>query len=82
MKCATSIAILIRESAQFTLRGSNVRCDLKLEETLRPADIDEGQISQVLQNLIINADQAMPDGGTMHHSGNQCRPAAGQSLCA
>jgi PAS domain S-box-containing protein len=56
---------LVRESAQFALRGSNVRCEFAIDDDLRPADVDEGQIAQVVHNLVINADQAMPDGGTV-----------------
>jgi signal transduction histidine kinase len=36
-----------------------------LPENLWLADVDEGQISQVIQNLIVNADHAMPKGGTI-----------------
>lgn len=60
-----SVANLIRESARFSLHGSNVKCELNLSEQLHHAEIDTGQISQVLNNLIINADQAMPDGGVI-----------------
>jgi PAS domain S-box-containing protein len=64
---------LVREAAQFALRGSNVRCDIKIDAHLRPADIDEGQIAQVIHNLILNADQAMPDGGIVTIAGT-CVP--------
>jgi PAS domain S-box-containing protein len=67
---AASIAELIRESARFSLRGSNVRCELSLPDDLMPVEVDEGQMSQVVNNLIINADQAMPDGGII---AIQCR---------
>jgi len=60
-----SIAELIRESAGFVLRGSNVKCRFDLPEDLNAVEVDEGQISQVIHNLIINADQAMPEGGTI-----------------
>ena len=60
-----SVANLIGESARFSLHGSNVKCELNLSEQLHHAEIDAGQISQVLNNLIINADQAMPDGGVI-----------------
>jgi PAS domain S-box-containing protein len=59
----TSLQDLIRDSASFALRGSNVRCHFYLDDDLWPAEIDEGQIGQVINNLIINADQAMPEGG-------------------
>jgi len=61
----TSIAELITESVYFTLRGSNVNCDFFIPENLWFVDVDEGQMSQVINNLIINADQAMPGGGTI-----------------
>ena len=62
---SASIADLIRETAGFALSGSKVRCDFDIASDLRPAEIDEGQISQVIHNLIINADQSMPLGGTL-----------------
>ena len=49
--------------AQFILRGSKVKCSIEKEDDLWPVDADKGQISQVVNNLIINAKQAMPDGG-------------------
>ena len=54
---------LIRDAATFVLRGSNVRCKYSFPNDLWWAEFDQGQIIQVIQNLIINADQAMPDGG-------------------
>jgi PAS domain S-box-containing protein len=61
----TTIDRLVEESAQFILRGSNVKCEVEKEEPLWAVDADKGQISQVVNNLIINADQAMPEGGTI-----------------
>lgn len=61
----TTIDQLVEESAQFILRGSNVKCDVRKDDALWPVDADRGQISQVVNNLIINADQAMPEGGTI-----------------
>ena len=49
------LAQLVRESASFSLRGSNVRGEWQIPDDLWPADIDSGQISQVMQNLAINA---------------------------
>jgi PAS domain S-box-containing protein len=63
IKETTSIGELIEDSVDFVLRGSNVRCEFSLPDGLWPVEIDKGQINQVLNNLIINADQSMPDGG-------------------
>ncbi|MGD9310780.1 MAG: PAS domain S-box protein, partial [Desulfosarcina sp.] len=65
VKQSTRIEDLVRESALFALRGSNVRCEFDIEDGLRPADVDDGQIAQVVHNLMINADQSMPDGGVV-----------------
>ncbi|MCP5102525.1 MAG: PAS domain S-box protein [bacterium] len=60
-----SIEELIRESGAFILRGSNVSCSYIFAPGLLPVEVDKGQISQVIQNLILNADQAMPGGGVI-----------------
>src|SRR6202011_5212368 len=52
----------------FSLRGSRNRSEFEFGEDLAPAEIDCGQISQVVANLVVNADQAMPNGGTLHVS--------------
>jgi len=49
----------------FALRGSNVRGDLTLPAHLWPVEIDPGQINQVLHHVILNAKQAMPQGGVV-----------------
>ncbi len=58
-----SIQELITESADFILSGSNVRVDYAIPTDLWPVRIDSGQMSQVVNNLVINAQQAMPAGG-------------------
>ncbi len=54
---------IIRESAEFVLRGSSVACRYHFPDDLWFADIDTGQISRVVQNLVLNAKQAMAAGG-------------------
>jgi PAS domain S-box-containing protein len=65
IKRSVSIARLIEETAVFALRGSKVRCVFEIEKDLARVEVDEGQISQVIHNLVINAQQAMPEGGTI-----------------
>ena len=56
---------LLKEAAGFAIHGSTVRCEFALADGLWPVEVDEGQLSQVIHNLVINAVQAMPDGGTI-----------------
>ena len=56
---------IVRESASFVLRGSAVQCRYSIQPGLWPAELDKGQISQVIQNLVMNAVQSMPSGGDM-----------------
>ncbi len=65
VKSTTSISSIIGDTVEFALRGSSVRCCLQIPEQVWPVVVDEGQISQVLQNLVINAEQAMPEGGVI-----------------
>jgi PAS domain S-box-containing protein len=65
IKKVTSVSKLIKESINLALSGSKARSELSLPEDLRPIEVDESQISQVLNNLLINADQAMPEGGVI-----------------
>jgi signal transduction histidine kinase/ActR/RegA family two-component response regulator len=63
IKKTAYISNLIRETAAFSLRGSNVRCKFSIFKDLWPVDIDEGQFAQVINNLVINAKQSMWEGG-------------------
>ena len=62
----SSITELIKDTATFILRGSNVKCELSLPDDIWPVEIDEVQMTQVINNLAINAGEAMPEGGTIH----------------
>ncbi|MBI5568483.1 MAG: response regulator [Desulfomonile tiedjei] len=68
IKQKTSIGELLRDTVNFSLAGSNVRAECSIPEDLWPVEVDEGQISQVINNLVINADQAMPQGGQIELS--------------
>lgn len=54
---------IIENAAKFALSGSRSSYQIMVADGLCPAGADEGQISQVIQNIVLNADQAMPDGG-------------------
>ena len=60
---STDLGELIRDTADFFRSGSSVRIDYLIADDLWNADVDSGQVSQVFQNLILNAMQATADGG-------------------
>ncbi len=65
VKKTASIADIIRDTTEFALRGTNVKCEITIADNLWSVEVDQGQISQVINNLVINAYQAMPNGGTI-----------------
>ena len=65
VKKTAPISEVLRDSTAFTLRGSKVKCEFTIAEDLWPVRVDLGQFSQVIHNLVINAVQAMPQGGTI-----------------
>jgi len=65
IKRTVTLGEIIRESATFALSGSSVRCKFQITPDLFPVEADQGQIGQVIHNLVINAVQAMPQGGVM-----------------
>ncbi len=60
---------IIEDDTRFVLRGSKVKCECAIAPDLWPANVDPGQISQVIKNLVLNAARSMSTGGT-------CRIAA------
>ena len=56
---------LVQQEVAFVLAGTKVAADLKIAPDLWPCDVDGQQMSQVVDNLVINARQAMPAGGTV-----------------
>jgi len=66
IKEETTVKDFIIESVDFILRGSKVRAEFEIEEGLPRIRMDRGQINQVINNLVINAVQAMPEGGTVY----------------
>jgi len=71
---------LLRDSAGFALSGSNVTCEMSLPETLWPVEADEGQLHQVVNNLVLNAVQSMPQGGRIRIAARNVRAGSVQGL--
>jgi len=66
------ITDMIRDTAGFVLSGTNCEMRFRAEDGLWPVQADEAQISQVVNNLVLNSRQAMPSGGTISiRLGNQ-----------
>jgi PAS domain S-box-containing protein len=66
IKELTSISVIIHDSAKFSTAGTQARCEIAAPTNLWPVEVDAGQISQVIQNLVINAVQSMPQGGEVN----------------
>jgi PAS domain S-box-containing protein len=68
IKKIAALKPLLQESAGLTLAGSRVRCEISVPDDLWSVEVDVNQIAQVISNLLINAEQAMPTGGTIRIS--------------
>lgn len=68
IKKVICIAELLRDSARLALSGSNVSCEFSIPDDLVLVEADEGQMNQIANNLVVNAKQAMPEGGTVRIS--------------
>ena len=80
VKKITSVATTIDESVMFACRGFKTRCELRISDDLWCVEADSGQLGQVFQNLIINAVQAMPAGGTIDIDAENLRLKASRDL--
>ena len=65
IKKVLSLGGLLRDTTEFALAGSNIRCEYSMAEDLDAVEGDPTQISQVIHNLVLNAKQAMPEGGVI-----------------
>ncbi|MDA8390647.1 MAG: PAS domain S-box protein [Gammaproteobacteria bacterium] len=72
-----SLSGLLEEWLAFALRGSNIKITAVIAPDLWPVEADTGQLSQVINNLIINAQQAMPQGGVITVTAQNVTLAAG-----
>ncbi|HNX97679.1 MAG TPA: PAS domain S-box protein, partial [Candidatus Aminicenantes bacterium] len=65
LKRVMAVSDFLITTVQFAMSGSAVRPRFEIAHDLWSAEIDEAQICQVINNIVINADQAMPSGGTL-----------------
>ena len=66
VKKVMSVGKLVKNRVLFALAGSNVDCEFDIPDDLWPVEVDMDQINQVIHNIVINAREAMPEGGTLH----------------
>jgi CheY-like chemotaxis protein len=78
VRAAVSLPEVVREAAEFARHGSTVRCDVEVSAGLPPAHIDRAQIGRVVHNLVLNATQAMPFGGSVRIGLEPADVAAGE----
>ncbi|MBF0563605.1 MAG: response regulator [Nitrospirae bacterium] len=67
-KAPVRLARLLSDTVQLTLSGSNVECRMHIAQDLWSVVADEGQVSQAISNIAINALQAMNNGGVLEIS--------------
>lgn len=65
IKETLSIGEMLVETAKFSMHGSHVKLRTNIAPDLWPIQADKGQLNQVISNLIINAQHAMPTGGAI-----------------
>lgn len=63
IKRPVSLAKIIPECCKYALKDPAVQCRIELDEDLWRVDVDKGQFSQAIHNILTNAEQAMPHGG-------------------
>ena len=67
-KKIAEVAKLVKNAAEFTLSGSNLKCNFNFKENLWPVEVDRRQIGQAIHNVIMNSREAMPEGGLIEVS--------------
>jgi len=65
VKSTVNLFPFLEETALFALSGSNVSCQTEVPLDLWRCEVDKNQIAQVIDNVIINAREAMPNGGVI-----------------
>ena len=65
LKETSDMAALVRSVTEFSLSGSNIKCQFDVADDLWLVDVDKTQVSQAVHNLVMNAREAMPEGGVI-----------------
>jgi PAS domain S-box-containing protein len=73
-----SVASVVEESVNLAMSGASARCTVELDPDLRNIEADPTQIRQVIGNILVNARQAMGEGGTIHITGRNDEPEGGR----
>ncbi len=81
LRGSTNIVQVLRDSANLAVAGTNVQCQFDLPAESLMVLGDEGQLAQVFQNLVRNAVDAMPDGGTVRVKLSQQTSREGDEAC-
>jgi len=68
---------VIENATKFALSGSRSDYRLQFDRDLWAVEVDEGQIAQVIQNIVLNASEAMPEGGLVHISAENLNSGSG-----
>lgn len=80
VKAVVELGPLLAEVSGFALQGSSARAELRLAPDLWPVEADASQVHQVVHNLLLNARQAMPDGGVIQVAAENVTLGAAEGL--
>jgi CheY-like chemotaxis protein len=80
LKETTDMAALVRSVTEFSLSGSNIMCQFDVADDLWLVDVDKTQVSQAVHNLVMNAREAMPEGGVITVSAGNVQNIDGEHV--
>lgn len=76
IKEVVDIRPVIRDALSFAMSGANVKFTMDFPDDLYACSVDKHQIAQAIDNLAINARQAMPEGGSLFVAARNLPPDA------